>query len=153
MTGGDDVHGLIAQLRDVYDVERQLRRVIAGLSRRTSPASVKDAFEAQLTAIWREIVRLESVFEWLERGARDRRQTGVSRRDPPERATVSRMPVHVTVDTHTDRRSAHDGAERAEQEDYAGPAERRSHDAGTVSTRRKGESRLLHREPAHSKRS
>ena len=24
MTGGDDVHGLIAQLRDVYDVEVQV---------------------------------------------------------------------------------------------------------------------------------
>lgn len=153
MTGADDVHGLIAQLRDVYDVERQLRRVITGLSRRTSPASVRDAFEAHLTAIWREIVRLESVFEWLERGARDRRQAGLARPHAAERATVTRMPVNETMDRQTEHRTPANQPVACEPQDNSGPAERRTQAASPDSAQRKGDSRLPRSEPAHGKRS
>lgn len=102
MADADDVHVLIAQLRDVYDVERQLRRVIAKLSRRASPAAVREAFETHLTAIWREIVRLESVFEWLEAGGRDRR------RDDPRPATMraAAMTPHANLRAATESRGA-----------------------------------------------
>ncbi len=157
MADADDVHVLIAQLRDVYDVERQLRRVIAGLSRRASPASVRKAFETHLTAIWREIVRLESVFEWLETGARERRRPGdiasADRYGPL--APASAAAVRHIHESRSERRSYRDRPDPSASHDDSGPADQRASESdGSTSTRSKAESRLPARVlPAHGKRS
>ena len=128
MPDADDVHGLIAQLHDVYAVEQQLRRVIVKLSRRASASSVRQAFETHLTAIWREIVRLESVFEWLEAGAGERRardeasQTGM--RTVSRLAEMPRDPVRE--ERGRQRRSQSQHMDPSAAQDDAGPADHRA---------------------------
>ena len=65
MADSEKLYFSIAELRDFYDVERQLTRALSKLPEGSSWFALRDAFEAHLTETRREISRLEGVVEGL----------------------------------------------------------------------------------------
>ena len=89
MADSEKLHLLIAELRDFYDVERQLTKALSKLPHATSWSALRDAFEAHLTEARREIGRLERMVEALWEMVRNHKDD-----DPP---CVPQTTVRVAV--------------------------------------------------------
>jgi hypothetical protein len=94
MANSEKLYLSIAELRDFYDVERQLTRALAKLPQGASWFALRDAFEAHLTETRREINRLERVVEGLWEMIRNHRDDV-----PPVPDTTVRISVRSGAST------------------------------------------------------
>jgi ferritin-like metal-binding protein YciE len=68
----------IDELRDTYDAEKQLTKALAKLAKASSSPQLRQAFESHLEETYRQIERLEQVFEGLDEKARGKHCDGIA---------------------------------------------------------------------------
>jgi hypothetical protein len=73
MVNAEKLYLLIAELRDFYDVERQLTKALSKLPEGNSWCALRDAFETHLTETRREVGRRERMIEGLWETVRNHR--------------------------------------------------------------------------------
>ena len=93
MADSEKLHLLIAELRDFYDVERQLTRAVSKLPEGNSWCALRDAFEMHLTETRREISRLEHVVKAVWETDRNRREEVPA----PAPDTAVRIPIRSSA--------------------------------------------------------
>lgn len=95
MADSERLHFLIADLRDHYDVERQLTKALSRLPAVASWSAPRDAFETHLTETRREVSRLERAIEDLWERVRNHRDDA----PPPASETTVRVSVPSSAAT------------------------------------------------------
>ena len=95
MADSEKLYLSIAELRDFYDVERQLTRALSKLPQGTSWSALRDAFEAHLAETRREISRLERAVEGLWEMIRSHREDAL----PTAPDTTLRISVRSNAST------------------------------------------------------
>jgi ferritin-like metal-binding protein YciE len=78
MASLDSLDALLeAELKDLYDAEKQLTKALPKLAKKAASSDLQDAFEQHLQQTEEHISRLEQIFELLEMPARGKKCVGM----------------------------------------------------------------------------